>query len=33
MQLLVGLAMMSAFILYDTQLILEKFRMGDRDYM
>jgi FtsH-binding integral membrane protein len=24
---------MSAFILYDTHLIMEKFRMGDRDYI
>jgi FtsH-binding integral membrane protein len=32
MQLIVGLLVMSAFILYDTHLIMEKFRMGDRDY-
>jgi len=24
---------MSIFILYDTHLIMEKFRMGDRDYV
>jgi len=33
MQLIVGLLVMSAFILYDTHLIMEKFRMGDRDYI
>jgi FtsH-binding integral membrane protein len=33
MQLLLGLVVMSAFILYDTQMIMEKFRMGDRDYV
>jgi len=33
MQLLIGLAVMSAFVLYDTQLIMEKFRMGDKDYV
>lgn len=32
-QLLAGLFLMSAFILYDTHLIIEKFRMGDRDYI
>lgn len=32
-QLLVGLLLMSAFILYDTHLIMEKFRMGDRDHI
>lgn len=31
--LLMGLFVMSAFILYDTHLIMEKFRMGDRDYV
>jgi FtsH-binding integral membrane protein len=33
MQLLLGLIVMSAFVLYDTQLIMEKFRMGDKDYV
>jgi len=33
MQLLIGLVVMSAFVLYDTQLIMEKFRMGDKDYV
>ncbi|ODM97725.1 putative Bax inhibitor 1 [Orchesella cincta] len=33
MQLIVGLLVMSAFILYDTHLIMEKFRMGDKDYI
>jgi len=33
MQLLIGLAVMCAFILYDTQMIVERFRMGDRDYV
>lgn len=33
LQLLVGLLLMSAFILYDTHLIMEKFRMGDRDHI
>jgi FtsH-binding integral membrane protein len=33
MQLLIGLVVMSAFILYDTQMIMEKFRLGDRDYV
>ena len=28
-----GLFVMSAFILYDTHLIMEKFRIGDRDYV
>lgn len=32
-QLLLGLAVMSAFILYDTQMIMEKVRMGDKDYV
>jgi len=32
-QVLMGLFVMSAFILYDTHLIIEKFRMGDRDYV
>jgi len=31
--LLMGLGLMSAFILYDTHLIMEKVRMGDRDYV
>jgi len=31
--LLLGLAVMSAFILYDTHLMMEKVRMGDRDYI
>lgn len=30
-QMYIGLATMSAFILYDTQAIMEKFRMGNRD--
>lgn len=30
-QLYIGLIAMSAFILYDTQAIMEKFRMGNRD--
>lgn len=30
-QLYIGLATMSAFILYDTQAMMEKFRMGQRD--
>lgn len=30
-QLYIGLAAMSAFILYDTQAIMEKYRMGNRD--
>jgi FtsH-binding integral membrane protein len=33
MQLILGLVVMSAFILYDTQMIMEKFRMGDKDYV
>jgi len=33
MQLLVGLLVMSAFILYDTQMIMEKVRMGGKDYV
>jgi FtsH-binding integral membrane protein len=33
MQLILGLLVMSAFILYDTHLIMEKFRIGDRDYI
>jgi len=33
MQLLIGLVLMSAFVLYDTQLIMEKFRIGDKDYV
>jgi FtsH-binding integral membrane protein len=33
MQLILGLLLMSAFILYDTHLIMEKFRMGDRDHI
>jgi len=32
-QLVIGLVVMSAFILYDTQMIMEKFRMGDKDYV
>jgi len=32
-QVLMGLFVMSAFILYDTHLIMEKFRIGDRDYV
>jgi len=32
-QILVGLLVMSGFILYDTHLIIEKHRMGDRDYV
>jgi len=32
-QILAGLFLMSAFILYDTHLIMEKFRLGDRDYV
>lgn len=31
--LLLGLGLMSAFILYDTHLIMEKVRYGDRDYI
>jgi FtsH-binding integral membrane protein len=31
--LLLGLGLMSAFILYDTHLIMEKVRMGDMDYI
>lgn len=30
-QMYVGLAAMSAFILYDTQMIMEKYRIGHRD--
>ena len=30
-QLYIGLVAMSAFILYDTQAIMEKFRLGQRD--
>lgn len=30
-QLYIGLGVMSAFILYDTQAIMEKFRMGNKD--
>lgn len=33
MQLILGLVIMSAFILYDTQMIMEKVRMGDKDYV
>lgn len=33
LNLYVGLAMMCAFVLYDTQLIMEKCRMGDKDYI
>jgi FtsH-binding integral membrane protein len=33
MQLVIGLIVMSLFVLYDTQLIMEKFRMGDKDYV
>jgi len=33
LQILIGLALMSMFILYDTHLIMEKFRLGDRDYI
>jgi len=32
-QLWAGLAVMSAFVLYDTQLIIEKRRQGDTDYV
>lgn len=32
-QLYMGLAVMSAFILYDTQAIMEKARMGSKDYI
>jgi len=32
-QIYVGLAAMSAFILYDTQAIIEKARLGSRDYI
>jgi len=32
-QLLLGLAVMSAFILYDTHLMMDKVRMGDKDYI
>lgn len=32
-QLYVGLAAMAAFILYDTQAIIEKARLGSRDYI
>jgi FtsH-binding integral membrane protein len=32
-QLYIGLVVMSAFILYDTQAIMEKYRMGSRDYV
>jgi len=32
-QVLLGLCVMSAFILYDTHLIMEKFRIGDRDFV
>ncbi|XP_028402957.1 bax inhibitor 1-like [Dendronephthya gigantea] len=31
--LYLGLVVFSAFILYDTQLIVEKFRRGDKDYV
>ena len=31
--LYLGLAIMCAFVLYDTQLIVEKRRMGDEDYI
>ncbi|CAB4044226.1 Bax inhibitor 1, partial [Paramuricea clavata] len=31
--LYLGLVIFSAFILYDTQLIVEKFRRGDKDYV
>ncbi|TOF71716.1 hypothetical protein CGJ15_27835, partial [Vibrio parahaemolyticus] len=31
--LYIGLAVMCAFIVYDTQHILEKVRAGDRDYV
>ncbi|XP_013791533.1 probable Bax inhibitor 1 [Limulus polyphemus] len=33
MHLYLGLAVMCGFILYDTQLIIEKCRMGDRDFI
>ncbi|XP_071440287.1 bax inhibitor 1 [Hetaerina americana] len=33
LNLWVGFAVMSAFVLYDTQLIIEKKRMGDSDYI
>lgn len=33
MQLILGLVVMSLFVLYDTQMIMEKFRMGDKDYV
>ncbi|XP_065178794.1 probable Bax inhibitor 1 [Sycon ciliatum] len=32
-QLYLGLAIFCAFVLYDTQLIIEKSRMGDKDYI
>jgi len=32
-QILIGLLLMSGFVLYDTHLIIEKHRMGDRDYV
>jgi len=32
-QLYIGLAVMCAFILYDTQMIMEKRRNGDKDYI
>lgn len=32
-QIYVGLAVMCAFILYDTQIIMEKRRNGDRDFI
>ncbi|XP_006824591.1 putative Bax inhibitor 1, partial [Saccoglossus kowalevskii] len=31
--LYLGLAIMCFFVLYDTQLIVEKFRLGDDDYI
>jgi FtsH-binding integral membrane protein len=33
LNLYVGLAVMCGFVLYDTQLIIEKRRMGDQDYI
>lgn len=31
--LYLGLALMCGFVLYDTQLIIEKCRLGDRDFI
>ncbi|KAL6259457.1 hypothetical protein P5V15_009377 [Pogonomyrmex californicus] len=33
LHLYVGLAMVSGFIIYDTQLIIEKYHMGNRDFI